>query len=177
MTETQLEKETILNFHRYVLKHDIKSIEEVDRYYTDHATKENQSILMKQCMFEKAGISTQNKEYDRSNDYYHQIIDEGLVVDYDSIKMVKLFMCDNYIAQGNREAALELISKYTQDSSIYYTIDFLLCYAKITDHDTINDMHMEALQKSIKLLDYSGDTPTSYSELVRILEERRFKTK
>lgn len=158
---------TTVKFHTHILNNTEQRSENlIDSYYQDNVTDENKKTLKNLCLYEKALICFDEHNYKKSIIYYKQLFSENLLKNELEKSMTNLFICQNYIRLGNKKQATELINKYFEKNNKYYDLDFLICYAQITDKKIMSDFHLNIAKKGLSELGYKDEFPKSYQDLI-----------
>lgn len=159
-----------VNFQSYIIDNFDKRTEGlVEEYYQKNRAVNDERDLRKLCLYEKALINRDVGDYERSNFFYKQLLEQDLFKD-DEFEgtMIELFICQNYIKSNEKKEALRLINNYFNKDKRLYDLDYLVCYAKITEDKIIQEPYLSVSKEVLFNLGYKEGLPKLYKDLVQI---------
>lgn len=158
----------MLDFHYFMVENENNRSEKlVDDYYRTHKNEANEKELLKLCLYEKALIARDAKEFNKSNDYYLKILNTNLKTDKSEEYLLKLCICQNCIELGEREQALRIVEEYFKSESKDYDFEFLVCYARL-NKGRIEEPYICIANTELSRLGYQNNFPKTYDELIEV---------
>lgn len=163
------DKELLANFYSFIFENQVKEEVLIDDYYQKNRTKENEKELKKACLYGKALINRDAGSFERSNTFYKQLLEQDLFTFDDLEKsMVGLFICQNYIKLNKKKEALHLINTYFNQNKRGYDLDYLVCYANVTEDTVIREPYTSILNNVLKKLGYKKELPKNFDEFLEL---------
>lgn len=158
----------MLDFHYFMIENEnIRSEKLVDDYYRTHKNTENEKELLKLCLYEKALMAREAKDFEKSNDYYKTMLNTDLGIKNSERYLIKLFRCQNCIELSEKEEALRIVDEYFQSESKDYDFEFLMCYARL-NQGRIEEPYISITNTKLSRLGYQNSFPKTYGELIEV---------
>lgn len=159
----------IIDFHQFIAENESNRSEElVNDYYKAHKNSKNEKELLKLCLYEKALIARDNKDFEKSNKYYSAILSNDSEIKNSEKYLIKLFICQNLINLTNKEEVLSIVNEYFQSESKDYDFDFLVCYARLNEGEKIERPYVSIINAELLRLGYQNSFPKTYAELIKV---------